>query len=317
MARDVPMTDVSVAVFAPSPLATVTIEAVADETTELHFHAGGQGVWVARMISVLGGAVTLCAALGGETGDVLRALIGREGIELREVEADTWNGAYIHDRRSGERREVVDVAAAAMSRHDLDAVYGATLVAAIEAGTCVLTGSMPSPVGPDIYQRLATDLRRNNVDVVADLSGEFLTAALEGGIGLVKISHEEAIRDGYASGPSTEELVAAVERLHAAGANDVVLSRDNAPVLALLDGELVEASYPTVEVADARGAGDTMTAAFSVSRARGNASTDGLRLAVAAATLNVTRHGLATGRREDIEQLANEITVAEIGTDRR
>jgi 1-phosphofructokinase len=304
--------DASVAVFAPSPLATVTIEAVADDTPELHFHAGGQGVWVARMITVLGAHVTLCAALGGETGHVLRALIEREGIALRQVAADSWNGAYVHDRRLGERTEIIDVPPLSLSRHDLDEVYGATLVTALEAGTCVLTGGLPSPVPPDIYQRLAADLRHNAVDVIADLSGDCLSAALDGGVGLVKISDEEAIRDGYASGDSQRELVDGIERLHVAGASDVVISRDNAPVLACLDGELLEATYPTVEVADARGAGDTMTAAFAVSRARGRATRDGLRLAVAAATLNVTRHGLATGRRDDIERLASEIAVKDL-----
>lgn len=37
-----------VAVFAPSPLLTVTIEAGA-ERPEVHLHAGGQGFWVARL----------------------------------------------------------------------------------------------------------------------------------------------------------------------------------------------------------------------------------------------------------------------------
>ncbi|MFC7480190.1 hypothetical protein ACFQX7_09280 [Luedemannella flava] len=59
-----------VMVFAPAPLLTVTIEQRAD-AVDLHVHPGGQGVWQARMIAALGGSVVLCAAMGGETGNVL------------------------------------------------------------------------------------------------------------------------------------------------------------------------------------------------------------------------------------------------------
>ena len=45
---------VGIAVFAPSPVVTVTLEADAQGGTEVHFHAGSQGVWIARMIQRLG-----------------------------------------------------------------------------------------------------------------------------------------------------------------------------------------------------------------------------------------------------------------------
>jgi 1-phosphofructokinase len=68
-----------VLVFAPTPLLTVTIEDRGGEP-DLHVHAGGQGVWQARMISSLGVPVVLSAALGGETGAVLRHLITSRGL---------------------------------------------------------------------------------------------------------------------------------------------------------------------------------------------------------------------------------------------
>ena len=92
--------------------------------------------------------------------------------------------------------------------------------------------------------------------------------------------------------------------LQEAGARDVVVSRAGRPVLASLAGRLLAVDCPPVEVVDPTGGGDTMTAALAVARARQFTDDDGLRSAVAAATLNVTRHGLATGRRGDIERLA-------------
>jgi 1-phosphofructokinase len=59
--------DAQVAVVAPVPILTVTIE----PSDEIHLHAGGQGFWVGRMCARLGAEVVLCAAFGGETGEVL------------------------------------------------------------------------------------------------------------------------------------------------------------------------------------------------------------------------------------------------------
>jgi 1-phosphofructokinase len=298
------------AVFSPSPMITVTVEAVGEGVPEVHFHAGGQGLWVARMMHQLGVTVTLCAALGGESGVVLHSLIEREGLELRAVPSESWNGAYVHDRREGEREVIVETSAASLSRHELDALYSATLTAGIDAGICVLTGTKHEEVVPvDTFRRLAADLGRNGVEVVVDLSGAPLAAALEGGVGLLKLSHEEVVRDTYAKSDAIDDLVDAIGKLRAAGARDVVISRSGEPVLACLDERLLEAETPKLEVVDHRGAGDAMTATLAVARARRSSAEDTLRLAVAAGSLNATRHGLATGEREDVERLAKDVPV--------
>jgi 1-phosphofructokinase len=302
----------AIAVFAPSPVVTVTIEALRDDTADVHFHAGGQGFWIARMIRSLGGSVTLCAALGGETAVVLRSLIRHEGIDLREVPSQSWNGAYVHDRRAGARSIVAERAATSIARHELDALFGATLVTGIDAGTCVLTASVPSVIAAGTYERLTRDLRGNGVDVIVDTSGPCLAAALAGHPNLVKISHEELLRDGYARQSTVAGLLTGVRELQRRGAGDVVVSRAGDPALACLSGRFLSVACPPVSVIDHRGAGDAMTAALAVTRAAGMGDDDSLRLAVAAATLNVTRHGLATGCREDIEGLSSQVRVQPI-----
>jgi sugar/nucleoside kinase (ribokinase family) len=86
--RDPPRPAGRIAVFAPSPLLTITVEAGPDRP-EVHLHAGGQGFWVARLAATLGADVTLCCALGGEPGRVLRGLIEAEPIELRAAAGGT------------------------------------------------------------------------------------------------------------------------------------------------------------------------------------------------------------------------------------
>jgi 1-phosphofructokinase len=147
---------------------------------------------------------------------------------------------------------------------------------------------------------------------VADLSGQPLEGALEGGLDLLKLSHEELLEGGYAGGESPEELWAGMERLRRAGAETVLLSRAEAPALALAGERRLEVVAPRFEALNPRGAGDSMTAAVAVGLARGLALEPALRLAVAAAALNVTRRGLGTGDARAIDRVARHAEVREI-----
>jgi len=291
---------------------TITIEAGTDRP-EVHLHAGGQGFWVARLAATLGAEVTLCCALGGEPGRVLRGLIQAESIELRAAAGGTPNGVYIHDRRSGTRAEVVSVDSRQLERHATDELYGIALGAGLDADVTMVTGCQPTDiVDREIYRRLVTDLRANDKLVIADLTGAPLRAALSAGVELLKLSEEELVSEGYAASDEPTEIVAGARRLHAAGAHRVLISRGSSPAV-LIDGatemRAVELVPPVFEALDHRGTGDSMFAATGVGLARGMSMIDALRLGTAAGALNATRRGLGSGTREEIERLAAHVAV--------
>src|SRR5689334_14360173 len=113
-----------VAIFSPNPMLSITIEALtASGGDDIHVHPAGQGVWVARMAAELGAQPLLCGFIGGEVGSVLRPLLAEMPVELRLVETAEASGAYIHDRRSGERDPVAQSAAFPPSRHEVDDLF--------------------------------------------------------------------------------------------------------------------------------------------------------------------------------------------------
>jgi 1-phosphofructokinase len=300
-----------IAVFAPSPLLTITIEPGADRP-EVHLHAGGQGVWVARLAATLGAEVTLCCALGGEPGRVLRGLIEAEAVKLRAAAGGTPNGVYIHDRRGGERAEVVSVDSRQLERHATDELYGIALGAGLDADVTMVTGCRPPDIiGADLYRRLVSDLRANGKVVIADLTGPPLQATLVGGVELLKLSDEELVLERYVTGNTASELIAAAQGLRTGGARRVLVSRGSAPAL-LIDADAdqpVELVPPAFEPLDEHGTGDSMFAATGVGLARGMPMIEAVRLGIAAGALNATRRGLGTGTREEIERLAAHVTV--------
>ena len=299
-----------ICVFSPSPLYTVTVEDGDDGAVgEIHFHAGGQGVWVARMLRTLGGEPILCAPLGGESGIVLKALLETESLELRTVSCSSPNGGYLHDRRGGDRREIANAVSARLTRHEQDDLYNTALVATLECGLVVLTGpAQEGIVDADMYRRLALDAARNGALVVADLSLNSLLA-LEGGVSMLKVSHDELIGAGFARDDSTRELLSGMRELHERCAESVVVSRAHEPGLALVGERALEIRPVRLEPLDPRGAGDSMTAGLAFGLRHGLPIEDVLRLASAAGSLNVSRHGLGSGKREEIEALASRVEI--------
>ncbi|WP_246635321.1 1-phosphofructokinase family hexose kinase [Actinoplanes hulinensis] len=298
----------TIMVFAPVPQLTVTVEQPSGRHPELHVHPGGQGVWQARMCAGLGADVTLCAAVGGEIGEVVSALMRHENIEVRTVRRDGGSGWYVHDRRDGSRDTVADYAGAPLGRHDLDELYSTALAAGLLADVSLLSGpAAPEVVPPEVYRRLAADLGTHGGTVIADLSGDHLTAVLDGGVDFLKVSHEELIDGGRAAGDSDEALVEAARELRRQGAGSVLISRADRPGIALLDDEPLLVDLPPLQVVDHRGAGDSMTAGVATVMARGGTLREAVRTGAAAGALNVTRHGLGTGRREAIAELARRV----------
>lgn len=307
------MAQSDVALFAPLPVLTLTVEDQAGRP-DIHVHAGSQGVWQARMLVTLGASVTMCCVLAGETGTVLRHLLEDEGVTVKAVEGTGRNGAYIHDRRDGERVEVADAPSDPLSRHELDELYGLTLGAGLDAGAVLLSGpsdhqTTEDAVPADTYRRLAADLRAVGKPVVADLAGDRLDAVLASGLTVLKVSHEELLADGRAPSDDFDALVKAMHEVHEQGAEYVIVTRAHEPLLLLADDGVRVVRVPRLEAADTRGAGDSLTAGVTATLAHGGDIDDAIRVGAAAGMLNVTRHGLGTGEAEAVLKLRELVEV--------
>jgi len=303
--------EAAVAVFAPVTVLTVTLERTPDGEDEVHVHPGGQGVWQARMARLLGVRPVLCTLLGGEAGAVIDALLEREEIEHAELGMSASNPTWIHDRRDGEREPLWEGPAFRLGRHEVDELFSATLARGLASGVCVVAGTHEGlgAVDSDTYRRLVGDLGASGVRVVADLTGDELTAALGGRPYVVKVSEDDMRRDGRLSGSEPCDLVRLVESLLEQGAERVLVSRAESGALASDGTQLVEVEAPRLDVADARGAGDSMTAGLAVGLVRGLEWQETLKIAAAAGAVNVTRHGSGSGRADAIVELAERVSV--------
>jgi 1-phosphofructokinase len=303
------MSCLPVTVFGPDPLLSVTVEGGGDGD-ELHVHPAGQGVWVARMAGELGAWPILCGFLGGETGATLRALLDSLPGERRLTRTAGSSGSYVVDDRSGERRLVASAARPAPTRHEVDDLIATTCAAALESAVVVLCNPFPAEGLPvETYATLTADVRSAGVPVIVDLSSPRLEPTLPCGPDLVKLNDWELAQ--YVVGPvDGPRALDAARRLQHAGARAVAVTRAQDPILVLPEsGEPFEIVPPALPRGHREGCGDAMMGAIAAGWASGLPLREALVLGAAAGSTNFLRHGLGTGQREVVEQLARRVIV--------
>ena len=298
-----------VAVFAPNPLLGVTIEARGPEgEDDIHLHPGGQGVWLTRMCGELGADPTLCGFVGGESGRVLEPLLDDLPGERRLVRTDGASGCYVIDRRSGERRLVSEAIAPAPTRHELDDLFAATCTAALHSRVLAVCNPYPGdPLPVEVYGNLVSDVRENGVPVIVDLSSPRLESALTGAPDLVKLNDWELAE--FTGGPVSEpdQMLVAAKRLRESGAGIVVVTRGGDPALVLLEDEVLKLVPPRFDRGSREGCGDSMMGGIAAAHAAGQEWREALVVGAAAGAVNFLRHGLGTGSRQTVEEIAAKV----------
>jgi 1-phosphofructokinase len=299
-----------VAIFGPHPLLTVTLEREGPEREQVHFHAGGQGVWVARMVACLGAEPVLCGFTGGESGELLDGLLSRLGGERRLVRTASPSGCYVTDRRSAERELLACTLSDPPSRHELDALFPLAYAEAIADGWLVVANPMPAEALPlEIYGDLVADARAGGCRTLVDLSAPRLQSALRGEPDLVKLNDWELA--GFVHGPVSEpaQLLGGAQRLREQGAGAVVVTRGEQPALALVGERAWWLTPPRLEHGYREGCGDAMLGALAAGWAQGEELERALMVGAAAGAANFLRHGLGSASREVVERLVDSVVL--------
>jgi 1-phosphofructokinase len=287
---------------------SITIEARGEGRDDVHCHPAGQGVWLSRMAAELGAWPVLCSLVGGETGEVLKPLLREMRGDRRLVRTEAGNGCYVTDRRNGHRDLLAQAYVPAPSRHEVDELVAATTAVALESDVLAICNPYPGDAIPiETYTDLVVNACGAGASVIADLSSPRLEACAVAEPELVKLNDWELA--AFVVGPvDTPQLLrAAADRLRRLGARNVLVTKAGDPALALLGDEAWELVPPKLEAGSREGCGDTMMGAIAAALSQGQKLAEALVLGAAAGAVNFMRHGLGTGSRREVEEVAREV----------
>jgi 1-phosphofructokinase len=302
-----------VAVFSPHPILGITIERRGSDDDDIHIHAGGQGVWVARMAAEMGAHPILCGFCGGETGKLLRPLLEAQAGETRLVETATATGSWVIDRRSGEREMIAHAWSDPPTRHETDDLFSITCAAALDSEVLVVCGAVPTDaLALEVYRNLVADVSANGTKVIIDLGSPRLDSALDGGPDVVKVNDWQLAEFAGADLSDPGRLRAVAERVLEQGGKSVVVTRGGDPALVLQGDQAWELVPPRFEGGAPEGSGDSMVGALAATLARGFDWEDALRWSAAAGATNFLRHGLGSGSRDVVSDLLGRVELRRI-----
>ena len=254
--------------------------------------AGGRGINASRVIHSFGGKTVAIAASGGIAGRRFEDLLGQSTfpVEVVRISQEMRTNFTISDKHGLTVK--LNELGPSITRKELDDVEQ-TVAGKLDSATwLMLCGSLPPGVSEDFYHRLIEIAKKRNVKTLLDTDGDALLRGIEAKPSTVAPNQQEAERLLNRALVTRSHFFEACERLHAMGAEMVLLSLGSRGAVARDASGLYEAVPPRIDAVCPIGAGDAMAAAFVWALDKGTTFQEAVRWGVAAGTASAKLPGL-------------------------
>jgi 1-phosphofructokinase family hexose kinase len=306
---------------------TVTLNSAIDRTVAVpnfrlgHRHraieartgAGGKGVNVARALKLLGRPVIATGLAGGATGSRILERLVEESIlnDFTRISEESRTNLVVVDPTTGEQTEINE-RGPEVGHEEISRFTEKLLYLAKGAAFCVIAGSIPPAVDPDVYERLIADLQTLGVPVLLDTDGEPMRAGLRAGPAIVAPNVAEAEEAVGHEFTDPEDLSLGLTGLLEMGATEAIITRENGCVAICgegIDRSRYEVEIEPLEPVTAVGSGDAFVAGYVAARYEGGGPADCLAYGVACGAESTQHFGAGTVDRGEVERLLSRVDV--------
>ncbi|OBF25557.1 phosphofructokinase [Mycobacterium sp. ACS4331] len=272
------------------------------------YDAGGGGINVARVATVLGTAATAVFPAGGATGELICELLSAAGVphDRIPISATTRESFTVDEQETGLQYRFV-LPGPALSDADQQRCLSRLASVAQGARFVVASGSLPPGTPPDFYQQVADLCRDLGTPLILDGSGAGLRH-VRSGVFLLKPSISE-LRDYMDRDLSSEtERWDAARGLIDRGVTDHVLVSLGARGAMLASADLsLRFEAPDIGLGSGVGAGDAMVAGVTVGLVRGWPLDRAVRLGMATGAAMLLTPGTAVCEFGHVQDLFAQI----------
>ena len=222
---------------------------------------GGKGINVSQVLAELGVDSTILGFCAGFTGNEIKRLLKEKGLS-EDLTTVTEGLSRINVKIHAEEETELNGMGPFISSSDEKALL--MKMEALGSGdVIILSGSIPSSMGRDIYKKIATIANGKGVMLIADCEGDLLEGLLPYRPFLVKPNHIELGDLFGVKVESREDAALYAGKLIAGGACNVLVSMaGSGAVLVTEDGKVFVQKAPSGTVINSVGAGDASLAGF-------------------------------------------------------
>ncbi|MCI8297735.1 MAG: 1-phosphofructokinase [Lachnospiraceae bacterium] len=254
---------------------------------------GGKGINVSAVLAQLGYDSIALGFVAGFTGKEIERGIKDLGFQSDLIQVEKGMSRINVKLKSDEESEINGMGPEICAA-DVEALFG-KLEKLGEGDVLVLSGSIPSAIDADIYERIMARLDGRGVRIVVDAEKDLLLNVLQYHPFLIKPNNLE-LGDMFGVELHTdEEIVAHAKKLQERGAGNVLISmaKDGA-ILVTEAGEAFKLGVAKGKVVNSVGAGDSMVAGFLAGFLENGDLAHALKLGTAAGGATAFSDGLGT-----------------------
>ena len=255
--------------------------------------ASGKVINVGIALTSLGAEARTLSVLGGRSGAMIETEMAALGVSSQWIQdpATTRTCTTIIERSTGETTELVENAAMIEAR-SCEAFLDALQQAGTAAQWVILSGSLPPIAGrpstKSLYREMLERLP-STARIILDARGPEMLECLSQRPFLVKPNREELALTVGRGLPDNESLFVAMREINALGAEWVLVTHGGREVWLSSLSELWCFTPPQIEVVNAIGCGDCLTAGLTASLAEGHDLPTAIRFGIAAAGDNAVQ----------------------------
>jgi 1-phosphofructokinase family hexose kinase len=306
---------------------TVTLNPAIDQTLVLdrfvagdtlrvkssRFDPGGKGINVSRVIHELGGETVATGFTMGGLGRYMEGTLKDSGVECDFVHSkgEMRTNITILDESRHENTILSDRGPETSPKY-IDQLMKKLEKRLKAQDWLVIAGSIPPPLGPEVYSDLITMARERWVHTVLDADGDALAAGVAAKPEIVKGNRRELERFlGRHLDDEASTLEAAL-MLREMSVRTAVITRGKAGAVAASDEGMWRGVAPRVRAVSAVGSGDAFLAGVVLTLSQGGALPQAIRLGVAAGTAVVLTPGTELCHRREVDLLLSRVKVQPI-----
>lgn len=275
--------------------------------------AGGKGLNVARVASILGEPVTATGFLGGHAGKFISEQAEASGLTCDFVwcEGESRTCINIWDEANRKQTEFLEPGFSVRAE-DCSRLVTKLEMLLPETDVLTISGSVPKGADAGLYRELIRKAKRQNVPVVLDTSGKLLTDCVSECPTVIKPNADEIRTLTGDAAENRETLLEAGAKLQKGGIPVVVISLGREGALVFAEGAAYDMTVPEIQAVNTVGCGDSMVAGLAVGMARHCSMEETIRLAGAASVANAMRQETGFLLMEDLNRLLPQIQVRKI-----
>lgn len=271
-----------------------------NRNTAEEYQFGGKGINVSNVLRTLGVESEALGFVAGFTGEGLEKGLQASGLHTDFIHV-AEGMTRINVKIKAEQEAEINGIGPNITQEDMKQLY--QKLDQIQAGdTLVLSGSIPSCLASDTYEKIMAHLADKDIRIVVDATRDLLVNVLKYHPFLIKPNNHELGEIFNTVLKTDEEIANCARKLQEMGGRNILVSMAGDGAL-LLDenGEVHRIGCPKGSVQNSVGAGDSMVAGFLAGYLTKKDYSYALKLGTAAGSATAFSIGLA--EKQDIDQL--------------